>query len=133
MLLVLKTMLGDFHAGEIIALTNGTIDAVGRHFRGEPLVASLRVVQKIAFDICVAKKTRERGMRTGPGRDAFIDLTRSTQPDERSVFSPAPAQVITKIAARMPPFVNVQLMQSVVDACTTFAHRTSRNTPDTRA
>lgn len=61
------------------------------------------------------KKTRERGARKGPGRDAFIDLARSMQMAERSVFSSAITQFITRVAARISPFLNGQHIPSVVE------------------
>lgn len=104
----LKTFLGEpgLYAGDIITYAGNIKNASGRRFNDEPLVASQRAAQKIALDPSAVKKTRERGMRTGAGRDAFIYLSCSKLMAGRALFSAALTQIITRIAAMLPPFLN---------------------------
>lgn len=78
----LKEMIGGcgFYSGDPIKRFESITDSAGRRLNGVPLVASLRAAQKVAFDIVAVKKTCPRGMRSGPSRDAFIDLSRDETP-----------------------------------------------------
>ena len=110
-------MLGDFslHTGDIVTLADTVRDAAGRPFSAEPLTASLRAAQKVAFDVSAVKKSMARGQRAGPTRDAFIDLSRNMLLAERVAFSAAISQTISSAATKLSPFRNDQPIQAVVD------------------